>query len=78
MTEQLLVLLVCLPVIVVMAVLLYASNRDQISALMAAGEIQRTMQQVLNNTQKIDRSLDDQRRILNDAHKRISSVTKGV
>jgi hypothetical protein len=44
MTEQLLVLLICLPVIVVMAILLYLANRDQISALSAAGEIRRTLQ----------------------------------
>jgi len=61
-----------------MAVLLYLANRDQISAIIAAGEILRTLQQILTNTEKIDRLLQDQRSVLNDAHKRISSVTKGV
>jgi hypothetical protein len=40
-------------------------------------EVRLTLQQILANTQKIDHSLDDQRHVLFDAHKRISSVTKG-
>jgi len=78
MTEHLLVLLVCLAVIVVLAILIYISSRGQISALSAACETRLTLQKILANTEKIDRSLQDQRRVLYDAHKRISSVTKGV
>jgi CHASE3 domain sensor protein len=78
MTEHLLVLLVCLAVIVVLTVLLYVASRGQISALTAVHEIRHTLQQVIANTEKIDRSLDNQRRVLCDAHKRISAVTKGV
>jgi hypothetical protein len=37
-----------------------------------------TLTEILANTEKIDRSLHDQRRVLYDAHKRISAVTKGV
>ena len=78
MTEHLLVLLVCLAVITVLAILIYVASRGQISALAAVCELRQTLQQVLANTEKIDRSLHDQRRILCDAHKRISSLTKGV
>ncbi len=78
MTEHLLVLLVCLAVIVVLAVLLYGASRSQISALTAVGELRLTQQQILAKTEKIDRELNDQRHVLYDAHKRISSVTKGV
>jgi hypothetical protein len=78
MTEHLLVLLVCLAVIVVLAILIYVAGRGQISALTAICELRQTLQQILANTEKIDRSLHDQRRVLYDAHKRISSVTKGV
>ena len=78
MTEHLLVLLVCLAVIAVLAVLIYVASRGQISALTAVCELRQTLQQILANTEKIDRSLHDQRRVLYDAHKRISSVTKGV
>jgi hypothetical protein len=78
MTEHLLVLLVCLAVIVVLAALLYAAGHGQVSALTAVYKIRQTLQQILASTEKIDRSLHDQRRVLYDAHKRISTVTKGV
>lgn len=78
MTEHLLVLLVCLAVIAILAILIYVANRGQISALSAACEIRLTLQQIQANTEKIDRSLQDQRRVLYDAHKRICTVTKGV
>jgi hypothetical protein len=79
MTEHLLVLLVCLAVIVVLAILIICvASRGQINALSAVRKVRLNLQQVLANTQKIDHSLDDQRRVLFDAHKRISAVTKGV
>ena len=78
MTEHLLVLLVCLAVIAVLAVHIYVAGCGQISALNAICELRQTLQLILANTEKIDRSLHDQRRVLCDAHKRISSVTKGV
>ena len=78
MTEELPVLLVCLAIIVVLAILIYVSGRGQISALSAVYEVRLTLQQILANTQKIDHSLDQQRHILCDAHKRISAVTKGI
>jgi Na+-translocating ferredoxin:NAD+ oxidoreductase RnfG subunit len=78
MTEHLLVLLVCLAVIAVLAILIYVASRGQISALTAACEVRLALQQILANTDKIDRSLHEQRRVLYDAHKRISTVTKGV
>jgi CHASE3 domain sensor protein len=78
MTEHLLVLLVCLAVIVVLAILICIASRGQISTLTAVYEIRQTLQQILASTEKIDHSLHDQRRVLFDAHKRISAVTKGV
>jgi Na+-translocating ferredoxin:NAD+ oxidoreductase RnfG subunit len=78
MTEHSIVLLVSLAVITVLANLIYVSSRGQISAVTAVCEIRQTFQQVLANTEKIDRSLHDQRRVLYDAHRRISRVTKGV
>jgi hypothetical protein len=78
MTEHLLVLLVSLAVIVVLANLLYVASWGQVSALTAACELRQTLTEILACTEKIDRSLRDQRRVLYDAHKRISSVTKGV
>ena len=78
MTEHSVVLLICLTVIVVLAILICIASRGQVSALTAVYEIRQTLQQILASTEKIDRSLHDQRRVLYDAHKRISTVTKGV
>ena len=78
MTEHSVVLLVCLAVIAVLAVLIYVSGRGQISALTAVCEIRQTLNQILTNNHDIERSLKQQRRVLYDAHKRISAVTKGV
>ena len=78
MTDHLLVLLVCLAVVVVLAILICIASRGQISTLTAVYEIRQTLQQILASTEKIDHSLHDQRRVLFDAHKRISAVTKGV
>jgi hypothetical protein len=78
MNEHLLVLLVCLAVIVVLAALLYAAGRGYLAALTGIGELRSTLSQILASAQNIDQSLRQQRRVLYDAHKRISSVTKGV
>jgi len=78
MTEYSIVLLVRLAVIVVLAFLLCIASRGQVSALTAVCELRQTLNQILARTEKIDRSLHDQRRVLCDAHKRISAVTKGV
>jgi cell division protein FtsL len=78
MNEHSLVLLVCLAVIAVLAILIYVSGRSQASALTAVCELRKALNQVLVNTEKTNSSLGDQRRILNDAHKRIYAVTKGV
>jgi hypothetical protein len=78
MTEQLPLLLVCVAIIVVLAILIYVSGRGQISELSAVDEVRLPLQQILANTQNIDHSLDQQRHVFCDAHKRISAVTKGV
>jgi hypothetical protein len=78
MTEHLLVLLVCLAVIVVLAILIYVSGRSQASALAGLFEARLALQQILANTNTIGDSLQQQRHVLNDAHKRISAVTKGL
>jgi Na+-translocating ferredoxin:NAD+ oxidoreductase RnfG subunit len=78
MTEHSVVLLVCLAVITVLAILIYVVSRGQISALSTACEVRLALQQILASIQEIDSSLRDQRRVLNDAHRRISAVTKGV
>ena len=57
MTEHLFVLLVCLAVIAVLAILIYASSCNQASALEGVYEVRLALQQILANAQEIDRSL---------------------
>jgi hypothetical protein len=90
MTEHSVVLLVSLAIIAATPILIHVVNRvyaafriyvlccGQFSAVTAACELRQTINQILANTHEIDRSLQDQRRVLNDAHKRICTVTKGV
>jgi hypothetical protein len=78
MTECSAVLLICLAVIVVLAALLYAAGRGYLSALTGVGELRATLSQILADTQMIERSLRQQRRVLYDAHRRISAVSKGL
>jgi hypothetical protein len=89
-TEHSVVIVVSLAIVAAMAILIYVINRvsavcriyvlgcGQLSAFTAAYELRQTIDQILANTGKIDRSLKDQRRVLNDAHKRICTVTKEV
>jgi uncharacterized oligopeptide transporter (OPT) family protein len=78
LNEHSIVLIVCLAVIVVLAALLYAAGRGYISALSGISELRGLMIQILSHAQNADLSLSQQRRVLYDAHKRISAVSKGV
>jgi len=78
MNEYLIALLVCCVVILVLAALLYATGRGYLSVLTGIGELRATLSRVQADTQNIDLSLRQQRRVLYDAHRRISTVTKGV
>ena len=62
----------------VLAALLYADGRGYLSALTGMGELRATLSQVLADTQMIELSLRQQRRVIYDVHKRISAVTKGL
>jgi uncharacterized oligopeptide transporter (OPT) family protein len=78
MTQALIVPLICMVVIVVLAALLFVAGRGYIAALTGVANLQATLSRVLANSSEIERSLRQQRRVLYDAHKRISAVTKGV
>jgi sensor histidine kinase regulating citrate/malate metabolism len=78
MTEHSIVLLVCLAVIVVLAILIYVSSRSQTSDVARICDLRLTLNQIVAETQNIDQSLRQQRHILNDAHKKICAVTKGL
>jgi predicted Holliday junction resolvase-like endonuclease len=78
MTAPSIALLICLLVIVVLAALLYVAGRGYIAALAGVAELRATLSQVQAETEEIERSLRQQRRVLYDAHRRISAVTKRV
>ena len=78
MTEQSIVLLVCLAVIAVMAILIYVGGRRQVSALTVLCDMRRGLDQILAGNREIQATLEQHRRVLNDAHKQIHAVTKGL
>lgn len=78
MTDHSIVLLVSAFVILVLAALLYAAGRGYLSALTDIGDLRATLDRVAADTEEISHSLRQQRRVLYDAHKRLSAVTKGV
>jgi hypothetical protein len=78
MTESTIVLLVCLAVIALMAILIYVSSRGQSSALSAIGEVRRTLDQIVAGGRNLEHMLTEQRSVLNDAHRKIHAVTKGL
>ena len=78
MTESTIVLLVCLAVIALMAILIYVSSRGQSSALSAIGEARRTLDQIVAGGRNLEHMLTQQRSVLNDAHRKIHAVTKGL
>ena len=73
MIESVIVPLVCLAVIVILAALLYATSRGCLAGL---GELRSALTQVAASIQTIERSLRRQRRVINDAHKQIRTVSK--
>ena len=77
MIEPIVIPLICVVVIVVLAALLYVAGRGYIDALAGVAELRATLAQVHADTQEIERSLRQQRRVLYDAHKRLCAVTKG-
>ena len=78
MTESTIVLLVCLAIIALMAILIYVSSRGQSSALSAIGEVRRTLDQIVAGGRNLEHMLTQQRSVLNDAHRKIHAVTKGL
>lgn len=78
MNEHSIALLVCLIVIVILATLLYAAGWGYLAALARFGELRAMLSLILASSEKTELSLRQQRKVLYDAHKRISAVTKGV
>jgi hypothetical protein len=78
MNENSIVLLVCLAIITALAILIYVSGRRQLSSHAAFCEVRRALDQILAGDRAIEKALEQQRRVLFDAHKQIHAVTKGL
>ena len=78
MTEHAIVLLTCLGVIAVLAALLYTAGRGYLAAVARFGELSEMLGRIMASTHNTEHSLRQQRRVLYDAHRRISAVTKGL
>jgi hypothetical protein len=78
MSEQTIVLLASLAVAAALAVLIYRSSRSQASVLAVVCELRRNLDQILAGTHNIEKTLKQHRRVLNDAHKQIHAVSKGL
>jgi len=74
MTEYSVVLLACLAIVAVLAVLIYASSRNRVETC----ELRRALDRTLDTARHIEAALDQQRRVLYDAHKKIHAVSKGL
>jgi ABC-type nickel/cobalt efflux system permease component RcnA len=75
MMESTILQLACLAVIALMAVLIYVASRGRIAALK---DMRRDLDQILAGNHNIERTLADHRHVLNDAHKKIHAVSKGL
>ena len=79
MTENTILLLASLAVIALMAILIYVANSGRTARIENIAEIRRDLDQLLTGNRSIERTLEQHRRVLYDAHKKIHlAVTKGV
>jgi hypothetical protein len=76
MTENTLTLCICTGIYALLVLLILLPTRRQPPNASAGGELRRDLDQILANTQSIKLALDQHRRVLCDAYKRISAVTK--
>ncbi len=74
MTEHLPVLFIYSVIILALAIYIYVVNCSRLSAC----ELRRTLDQILARTKSIETDLKQQRSVLNDAHRKICAVTKGL
>ena len=78
MTESTIAQFIYLVTIAVLVTLIYVINRGQASALTALCDIRRALDQILAGNKSIEETLTEHRHVLNDAHRRIYAVTKGL
>jgi len=74
MTENIVVLFICLGIILVLAINIYMSNRS----LVSSGELRLHLERIGARVHSIEHLIREQRGALNDAHKKITAVTKAL
>lgn len=74
MIDHTLVLFIYSVIILALAIYIYVVNRSRLSGC----ELRRTLEQILASTKSIEIDLKQQRSVLNDAHRKIHAVTKGL
>ena len=72
MTEEAMFLIIYLVIITLLCILIYVINRGQLSIC----ELRRTLDEILAGTRRIEAAQEHQRRVLNDAHKKITVLQK--
>lgn len=77
MTDNTLTLCICMVVYALLVLLILAPARRQPPNASTRGELRRALDQILANTRNIELALEQHRRVLNDAHKRITAVSQG-
>lgn len=77
MTDNTLALCICMGIYALLVLLILAPVRRQPPDASTTDELRGALDQILANTRNIELALEQQRRVLNDAHKRISAVSQG-
>jgi len=72
------VVFVCTQIFTLLALLILVPTPRQLAKIFAMRALLRDLDQLLARTRNIERTLEQHRRVLNDAHKRISAVSKGL
>ena len=78
MTDNAVVVFICTGIFALLALLILVPTPRQLAKILPVRELRRDLDQLLASTRNIERTLEQHRRVLNDAHKQISAVTKGL
>ena len=76
MTDNILILCICMGIYALLVLLILVPARRQPPNASAVGELRPALNQIPASARNIEFFLEQQRRVLNDAHKRISAVSQ--
>ena len=78
MSDNDVVVFVCTEIFALLALTILVPAPRQLEKILAVRKLRRELGQLLASMRNIERTLEQHRRVLNDAHKHIAAVTKGV